>query len=228
MQADHWLILEGALTTVVLSLCAFLLAIVMGFAGAAAKLSRRRALQWIANFYTFMVRGIPDLVLLLLFFYGGGFLIQQIYSSIGIESTYYANSFGLGVLALGFVYGAAMTDTFRAALAAIPRGQFDAAWAFGMGRRMTFFRITLPQMMRYALPGITNNWILLVKATALVSLMGLHDMTNLTPQVVESTGSPLHYLLVTAVLYLMYASITVYLLNFFNARYSLGSQPRRL
>ena len=121
-----------------------------------------------------------------------------------------------------------MTETFRGAILSIPRGQMEAAWAFGMGSTQTFVRITLPQMVRYALPGFTNNWLVLIKATALVSLIGLHDMTYLAKQASAATREPFIFLLFAAALYLVFTSLSLWALKRLNARYSLGTEKVQL
>ena len=132
------------------------------------------------------------------------------------------------MLTIGFIYGAFMTETFRGAILSIPKGQMEAAWAFGMGRLQTFVRITAPQMVRYALPGFTNNWLVLIKATALVSLIGLQEMTYLAKQASAATRSPFEFFLFTAGLFLIYTSVSLFVLRKLNARYSLGTQRGQL
>eukprot|EP01041_Mallomonas_annulata_P015819 gene15819-33372_t len=171
---DYYLaILNGAVLTVGVSLAALVGSIVLGLAGAAAKLSGRPVLVVLATVYTTLIRGVPELVLMLLVFYGGTIGLNNLLERLGSEATVDINPFFAGVLTIGFIYGAYMTETFRGAILSIPKGQMEAAWAFGMGPVRTFMRITAPQMVRYALPGFTNNWLVLIKATALVSLIGL-------------------------------------------------------
>ena len=107
---------------------------------------------------------------------------------------------------------------------AIPRGQFEAAAAFGMAPRQTFLRITAPQMIRYALPGFTNNWLVLIKSTALVSLIGLQEMTYLAKQASAATRSPFAYLLFAGALFLIFTWASLVVLRKLNARYSLGTK----
>lgn len=228
MQSYYWLILQGALLTVGVSLCALVVSVLLGLLGAVAKLSSRPIPRAIATVYTTIIRGIPELVLMLLVFYGGTIGINNLLEWMGSESTVDIEPFAAGVLTLGFIYGAYMTETFRGAMMSVPNGQMEAAWAFGMGRFQTFVRITLPQMVRYALPGFTNNWLVLIKATALVSLIGLHDMTYLAKQASAATRSPFEFFLFTAALFLVYSSISLYVLNKLNDRYSLGSQRGHL
>ncbi|MGN1057701.1 MAG: ABC transporter permease [Comamonas sp.] len=221
-------IFQGALLTVAVSVASLLVSTLLGLLGATAKLSDKRWLAGLGTLYTTVVRGIPELVLMLLVFYGAAIGINSFFESIGSDMVWDINPFIAGVATLGFIYGAYMTETFRAAILAVPRGQIEAAQAFGMGALQTFIRITLPQMVRYALPGYTNNWLVLIKATALVSLIGLHDMTYLAKQASAATREPFIFLLFAAGLYLVFTSASLWVLKRLNARYSLGTQKVQL
>ena len=221
-------ILNGALLTVSVSIASLVVAVVLGLLGAAAKLSGRRALVVLATAYTTVIRGVPELVLMLLVFYGGSIGINKLLELSGTGGTLDINPFAAGVLTLGFIYGAYMTETFRGAILAIPRGQLEAATAFGMSSLQVFLRITAPQMVRYALPGFTNNWLVLIKATALVSLIGLHEMTYLAKQASAATRSPFAFFLFTAALFLLYTWLSLQVLHRLHARYSLGTRRGEL
>lgn len=222
MSGYYASILQGALLTVGVSLAALAVAVLLGLVGAAAKLSGRPLLTALATAYTTVVRGVPELVLMLLIFYGGTIGLNHLLELAGSKATVDINPFAAGVLTIGFIYGAYMTETFRGAILAIPKGQSEAAWAFGMGRLRTFMRITLPQMVRYALPGFTNNWLVLIKTTALVSLIGLHEMTYLAKQASAATREPFTFYLFAAGLFLLYTSVLLLALRWLERRYSLG------
>ena len=222
MSGYYASILQGALLTVGVSLAALALAVLLGLVGAAAKLSGHPLLAALATAYTTVVRGVPELVLMLLIFYGGTIGLNHLLELAGSKATVDINPFAAGVLTIGFIYGAYMTETFRGAILAIPKGQSEAAWAFGMGRLRTFMRITLPQMVRYALPGFTNNWLVLIKTTALVSLIGLHEMTYLAKQASAATREPFTFYLFAAGLFLLYTSVLLLALRWLERRYSLG------
>lgn len=222
MSGYYLSILQGALLTVGVSLAALGVAILLGLMGAAAKLSGRPVLVAVATVYTTVIRGVPELVLMLLIFYGGTIGLNHLMESLGSRETVDINPFLAGVITIGFIYGAYMTETFRGAILSIPKGQMEAAWAFGMGRVRTFWRITLPQMVRYALPGFTNNWLVLIKATALVSLIGLQDMTYLAKQASAASREPFTFFVFVAVLFLLYTSASLWVLRRVERRYSLG------
>ncbi|MEY4346033.1 MAG: hypothetical protein RL032_1865 [Pseudomonadota bacterium] len=228
MNSYYTAILQGSLLTVGVSLCALVVSIVLGLIGAAAKLSGRPVLVGLATAYTTVIRGVPDLVVMLLVFYGGTIGINHALELMGSKSTIDINPFFAGVLTIGFIYGAYMTETFRGAILAIPKGQMEAAWAFGMGRTQAFLRVTAPQMVRYALPSFTNNWLVLIKATALVSLIGLKEMTYLAKQASAATRSPFVFFLFTAALFLVYTSVSLYAMRKLNARYSMGAKRGQL
>lgn len=222
MSGYYASILQGALLTVGVSLAALLVSVLLGLVGAAAKLSGRPVLVALATVYTTLVRGVPELVLMLLIFYGGTIGLNHLLEALGSPSTVDINPFLAGVLTIGFIYGAYMTETFRGAILSIPKGQMEAAWAFGMGRMRTFLRITAPQMVRYALPGFTNNWLVLIKATALISLIGLQEMTYLAKQASSATREPFTFFLFAAGLFLVYTSVSLWALRKLERRFSLG------
>jgi len=224
LNAYYWSILQGSLLTVGVSLGALVVSVLLGLLGAAAKLSANRALVTAATVYSSVIRGIPELVLMLLVFYGGSIGINTLLEMTGAGITLDIEPFTAGVLTLGFIYGAYMTETFRGAILSIPRGQMEAALAYGMSPAQGFLRITLPQMVRYALPGFTNNWLVLIKATALVSLIGLQEMTYLAKQASAATRSPFAFFLFTGALFLLYTWVSLTVLKRVNARYSLGTQ----
>ncbi len=228
MSDYYWSILNGALLTVAVSLAALAVSVVLGLMGAVAKLSGNKPLVVLATVYTTIIRGIPELVLMLLVFYGGSIGINALLEMSGTGITLDIEPFSAGVLTLGFIYGAYMTETFRGAILSIPHGQFEAAAAFGMRPVQAFVRITLPQMVRYALPGFTNNWLVLIKATALVSLIGLQEMTYLAKQASAATRSPFAFFLFTGALFLLYTWVSLSVLRRLHARYSLGTRRGEL
>jgi arginine/ornithine transport system permease protein len=217
-------ILQGSLISVSVALTSLALAVVLGLLTAAARLSKHRPSVLIATCYATVMRGIPELVLMLLVFYGGTMGLNHLLQIMGSTASVDINPFMAGVLTLGMVYGAYMSETFRGAILAIPAGQAEAAQAFGMGRQQIFMRIILPQMVRYALPGFSNNWLVLIKSTALVSLIGLHDMTYLAKQASAATRQPFVFMLFTGLLFLLFTSLSLWGLRKLNHRYSLGSR----
>ncbi|MGD8494183.1 MAG: ABC transporter permease subunit, partial [Desulfobacterales bacterium] len=169
------LILKGFLLTVEVALLSLLIAVLLGLIGAVAKLSKSRIAKAIAGTYTTIIRGIPDLVLMTLIFFGGQILVNNIGEKLGWDYID-VDPFIAGTLTIGFIFGAYFAESFRGGILAVARGEIEAGYAFGMTPFQVFFRITLPAMVRHALPGIGNNWLVMVKTTALVSVIGLQDM----------------------------------------------------
>jgi arginine/ornithine transport system permease protein len=215
-------ILEGTLLTIEVSLASLAISMFLGILGALAKLSPSRPLQLAAQTYTTIIRGIPDLVLMLLVFFGGQVFINQVAPLLGYGDYIDINPFMAGVSTIGFIFGAYMTETFRGAILAVPRGQIEAAYAYGMRRSQTFFRILLPQMIRHAIPGFGNNWLVLVKTTALVSIIGLDDMVRKAALAAGATRMPFTFYIVVAINYLIITSISVTALKWLEDHYSVG------
>ncbi len=215
-------ILQGTFLTIELCLVSLVISMALGIITALAKLSRVRAANLIANAYTTIIRGIPDLVLMLLLFYGGQVFINQVGPMLGYDAYIDINPFMAGVSTIGFIFGAYMAETFRGAILAVPEGQLEAGYAYGMTRPKVFIRILLPQMVRHAIPGFGNNWLVLMKTTALVSIIGLKDMVRMAGLAAGATRMPFTFYLVVAFNYLMLTSVSILILNRLNKRYSVG------
>lgn len=210
--------------TVQLALSSLILSVMLGLIGASAKLSNSRIARGIATAYTTLVRGVPDLVLMMLVFYGGQHLVNDLGSATGWWVYVEINQFIAGIVSIGFVFGAYMTETFRGAILAIPRGQIEAGISCGMTTLTIFRRITWPQMVRHALPGFANNWLVLVKATALVSVIGLHDLVWNAFTAGRSVREPFTFMFVVLVIYLVLTAISDVGLRWIDRRYSAGVQ----
>jgi histidine transport system permease protein/arginine/ornithine transport system permease protein len=216
------LLFEGTVVTVQLAIGSLILAVLLGLIGATAKLSTNRLWQKLAGLYTTLVRGVPDLVLMMLLFYGGQQLLNDFGEVTGWWDYLEINQFTAGVFSIGFVFGAYMTETFRGAILAIPRGQIEAGIACGMTNIKIFLRITWPQMVRYALPSFTNNWLVLVKATALVSVIGLHDLVWNASTAGRSVREPFTFMFAVLIIYLMITAISDVGLRWMERKYSAG------
>ncbi len=214
-------ILGGLWVTLFVAAASLAVACVFGLAGALAKLSSSRALRLAADTYTTLIRGLPELVLMLLVFYGGQILINKLAEAQGWD---YIDvpPLAAGVLTIGFVFGAYLTETCRGALLAVPKGQLEAAAAFGMKRGQLLRRILLPQMVRHAIPGFANNWLVMVKATALISIIGLDDMMHRAGLAAAATREPFTFYLLIGGLYLAVTTVSIVLLSRLEKRFSLG------
>ncbi len=214
--------MKGTLVTLEISIFSLAISMLLGIIGALFKLSNSKPLQVTAQTYTTLIRGIPDLVLMLLIFFGGQVFVNQLALMVGYEEYIDINPYIAGVSTLGFIYGAYMTETFRGAILAVPKGQIEAGHAYGMSSLKVFVRILLPQMIRHAIPGFGNNWLVLVKATALVSIIGLEDMVRQASVAAGSTRKPFTFYVVVAITYLIITSISVNILKWLENRYSMG------
>lgn len=215
-------ILDGVWLTLQLALLSMAVAISLGLIGAACRLSPIKWLAWLGDAYATVIRGIPDLVLILLIFYGGQDLVNRVATLLEYDGYIDINPFIAGVGTLGFIYGAYLSETFRGAFMAIPKGQGEAGMAYGMSPLRVFLRILVPQMIRLAIPGFTNNWLVLVKATALISLVGLQDMMARAKSAGDATREPFTYILLAAAMYLVITSVSLFVLRHFERRYSVG------
>ena len=188
---------NGTWLTVQTAVCALVIGLILGIAGATAKLSSSYALRFLAGFLTTVIRGIPELLVLFFVYFGGTLLLTALWGS-------YAeiNAFIAGAFALGLLFAAYATEVLRGAVLAIPRGQFEAAQAFGFRPWQTFWYIMLPQTIRHGLPGLSNLWLVLLKDTALISLIGEADIMRVAQNITSLTRQPFTFYLSAAVLYL--------------------------
>ena len=206
LQGYGWMLWAGLKVTLMVGVCSLVLAIIMGLLGAWGKLSRSKAAIVAANTYTTVIRGVPELLLLLIIFYGTPTLVQNVAANLGYDILLDFNPFIAGVLTLGFIYGAFATEVFRGAFLAVPKGQTEAARAIGMSPMLAFRRILLPQIWRYALPGLGNVWMVLIKATALVSVIQLDELMRMAFIAMGATKLPFSFFFIAA---LMYLGITI-------------------
>lgn len=218
----RWLLLEGLGLTIMVALGSLCLAVLFGLLGAWAKLSKNRAAQTAANGYTTIIRGIPDLVLMLILFFGGQQFLIDIGEKTGLWGYVEVDAFTAGVCTIGFIFGAYMTETFRGAILAIPRGQIEAGIACGMSKSLIFRRIIWPQMVRYALPSFTNNWLVLIKTTALVSVLGLQELVYIANAVGRKFREPFTFNFLILAVFLLITAISQYGLRRLENKYSAG------
>ena len=214
-------LLEGAGLTLAMAFGSLAVALVLGLAGAAAKLSRRPLLRGAAQVYTTLIRGVPDLVMMLLVFYGGQVLVNQVAERLGMEYVD-VNPFVAGVGTIGFMFGAYFTEIFRGAVLAVPPGQREAAQAFGMSPWQVMWRVVGPQMLRHALPPLSNTWLVMIKSTAIVSLIGLSDLMQRAATASGSTREPFLFYGAAALMYLAFTSFSELLFAWAARRLAIG------
>ncbi|MFP3517574.1 ABC transporter permease [Pseudomonas sp. SIMBA_077] len=221
LQGFGPLLLEGTWMTLKLSVLSLALSVLLGLLGASAKLSHLTLLRLPAQLYTTLIRGVPDLVLMLLIFYSLQTWLTEFTDAMDWDYIE-INPFSAGVITLGFIYGAYFTETFRGAILSVPRGQTEAATAFGLKRWQQFRFVVFPQMMRFALPGIGNNWMVMLKATALVSIIGLADLVKAAQDAGKSTYQLFYFLVIAALIYLAITSASNVILRRLERRYAAG------
>jgi octopine/nopaline transport system permease protein len=198
---------RGAMWTILLATVAFALGVVIGAFGAAAKLSPLPPLRWLGEGYTTVIRGVPDLLVIYLLFFGGNQAVMSIARSVfGYDGYIELNAFTIGAVALSLVSGAYATEVIRGAVLTVPTGQLEAARACGMSGWLLFRRILVPQVARYALPGLGNVWQLTLKDTSLISIVGLVEIMRSASIASGSTQKPFVFYLAAACLYLLLTS----------------------
>ncbi len=209
-----WLTIRLALTTLPFGLLA-------GFLLALAKQSPEPSLRAAANIYTTIFRGVPELVTLFIIYYGGQMALGAF---IGLFSDTYVevSGFVAGVIALGIVFSAFSSEVFLSAFRGIPQGQYEGAAALGLTRGQTLRKVVMPQLFRLALPGLSNLWLVLLKDTALVSIIALDDLLRKTSVAVGNTKEPFFFYMVACLLYLVLSLTSSAGLTALNTRFSRG------
>ena len=189
--------------TLAVSVCAFFAGLLFGTMGAAAKIGGGPVLRGVAGVYTTVLRGIPDLLVIYLFYFGGSAVMTQMAAFLGGSGFFGLNGFAVGVLAVGIVSGAYQTEVLRGAYRAISRGEIEAARVAGMSPLLMVRRITGPLALRTALPGMGNVWQMVLKESALISVTGLTDLMRQTEIAAGSTRQPFLFYAAAGCLYLV-------------------------
>lgn len=198
----------GTATTLALALATLPFGLAMGLAAALAKDSKRAWLRGLSEIYTTLFRGLPELLTLLLIYYGSQILTQNLASASGLPIELNLSPFWAGVIALSLVFGAYSSEVLLAALHGVDRGQIEAAKSFGMSPALVFRRVMAPQMFRMALPGLGNNWLSLLKDTSLVSVIALGDLLRMASVAVERTRRPFEFYAAACAIYLLMTAVS--------------------
>ncbi|MHC5306952.1 ABC transporter permease [Bartonella sp. LJL80] len=200
--------LAGAGVTLSLALCCLPLGLPLGLISALMIQSDIAILRVIATFFSSIFRSLPELLTLFLVYHGLQTLVIYIMAYFDIQAEFSINAFFAGVLALGMVFAAFSSEVWLGAFKVLDRGQYEAAKALSLSRSTTFFRIILPQLTRNALPGLSNNWLTLLKDTSLVSTISLVDIMRQTNLAVAATKQPMLFYLVACLLYLLFSAVS--------------------
>jgi len=202
------LLLAGTWMTIQLALCALPLGLLLGLAGALAKTSPNKPLKWLGSSYSTIVRGVPELLWVLLIYYGTVNSMRALGSVFG-NPDLELNPFAAGVIALGLCFGAYATEVFRGAILAVPRGHREAGLALGLSRGRILWRLILPQMWRVALPGLGNLFMILMKDTALVSVIQLNEIMRIADIAKSSTKLPFTFFFTAGLIYLALTTLAM-------------------
>jgi octopine/nopaline transport system permease protein len=205
--------LIAAAMTFAVAIAAMMVGAVFGAIGAAAKLSSSTVARGIADAYTTILRGVPDLLVIYLFYFGGSAALTAVGHYLGAEGFVGLPTFLTGALAVGIVSGAYQTEVIRAAYLAVPKGEIEAAKAFGMSRWLLSRRIVLPQVIRFALPGMGNVWQAVLKETALISVTGLIELLRESQIGAGSTRQPFAFYMTAAAIYLVFTAVSTWAFN---------------
>ena len=186
------------------------------------KLSKIKFLNFIANFYTTVIRGVPELLVIYLFFFGGSSAIMFVASVFGYNGYIEINAFITGAFSIGIISGAYSTEVFRGALQSIDKGQLEASKVLGFNKVIRFYKIILPQMLRLSIPNLSNVWQITLKDTSLISVTGLVEIMRQSYIAAGSTRDPLLFYSVAAGLYLTLTFLSMKIINKMEVRFNRG------
>ncbi len=212
----------ATLMTIAVSVTAMFIGFLFALIFTPLKLSKNRFLNFIANSYTTIIRGVPELLVIYLFFFGGTGAVMFVASIFGYNEYIEINAFITGAFAIGIISGAYSTEVFRGAIQSIDRGQFEAANVLGLNKFGKFFKIILPQTLRLAIPNLSNVWQITLKDTSLISVTGLVEIMRQSYIAAGSTRDPLFFYSFAAVLYLLLTYLSMKLINKLELKYNRG------
>ncbi len=201
-------IARGVWITVTLALCALPLGLLAGFFIALAKNSDEPTLKMAANIYTTIFRGLPELLTLFLVFFGLQIAIKEGMALLGFDLVVEINSFAAGTIALSLVFSSYASEVFLSAFRGIPDGQYEGGFALGLSKGQTMRLVVLPQLIRLALPALGNLWLVLLKETALVSVIGLSDVLRWSGVAARVEKEPFLFFGLACLIYLVLSIIS--------------------
>ncbi len=212
----------ATLMTIAVAITAMIIGFFFALIFTPLKLSKNRFLNLIANFYTTLIRGVPELLVIYLFFFGGSAAVMLVASIFGYGEYIEINAFITGAFSIGIISGAYSTEVFRGAIQSLDKGQFEAADVLGLTKFDKFFKIILPQTLRLAIPNLSNVWQITLKDTSLISVTGLVEIMRQSYVAAGSTRDPLFFYCFAAVLYLLLTFLSMKLINRLEVKYSRG------
>jgi octopine/nopaline transport system permease protein len=212
----------ATLMTIAVSLTAMIIGFLFALIFTPLKLSKNKFYNLIGNSYTTVIRGVPELLVIYLFFFGGSGAVMYVASIFGYNEYIEINAFITGSCAIGIISGAYSTEVFRGAILSIDKGQFEASKVLGLNKYIYFIKVIMPQMLRLALPNISNVWQITLKDTSLISVTGLVEIMRQSYIAAGSTRDPLFFYSFAAVLYLLLTYLSMKFLNSLEKKYSRG------
>ena len=212
----------ATLMTIAVSITAMLIGFLFALIFTPLKLSKNKFLNFIGNSYTTVIRGVPELLVIYLFFFVGSGAVRFVAAMFGYNDYIEINAFITGSFAIGIISGAYSTEVFRGAIQSIDKGQFEASQVLGLKRFVYFFRVIMPQMLRLAIPNLSNVWQITLKDTSLISVTGLVEIMRQSYIAAGSTRDPLFFYSFAAVLYLTLTFLSMKLINRLEIKYSRG------
>lgn len=228
LDAPGWggALLRGFAQSIQLAAGGYALGLAIGVVGASAKLYGGRVIRDLAEIYTMVIRAVPELVLMLLFYYVGTDLMNRAAQALGY-SGFDVNGLLAGILVIGLVQGGYATEVIRGAIKAVPPGQIEAAQAFGMSPLKVMRRVTLPAMTPHALPGMANLWMIATKDTALLAVIGFSELTLVTRQAAGATRAYFLFFFAAGALYLLLTLVSNVILRWYERRARRGMVAAR-
>ena len=215
-------LLIATMMTIAVSITAMIIGFLFALIFTPLKLSKSKFLNLIGNSYTTVIRGVPELLVIYLFFFGGSGAVMYVASIFGYNEYIEINAFITGSFAIGIISGAYSTEVFRGAIQSIDKGQFEASKVLGLKKPVHFFKVIMPQMLRLAIPNLSNVWQITLKDTSLISVTGLVEIMRQSYIAAGSTRDPLFFYSFAAVLYLLLTFISMKLINRLEVKYSRG------
>ena len=215
-------LLIATLMTLAVSIAAMFIGFIFALIFTPLKLSKNKFLNIVANFYTTVIRGVPELLVIYLFFFGGSSAIMFVASVFGYNEYIEINAFITGAFSIGIISGAYSTEVFRGAIQSIDKGQFEASNVLGFNKVTRFYKIILPQMLRLSIPNLSNVWQITLKDTSLISVTGLVEIMRQSYIAAGSTRDPLLFYTVAAVLYLILTFLSMKIINKMEVKYNKG------
>lgn len=216
----------GVKVTITLALATLPVGLIIGFLIALAAQSSEKSLRLAAGIYTTIFRGLPELLTLFIVYYGMQMLLQTVAGSLGFSGPIEINAFVAGMIALAVVFSSYSSEVLLSAFKAIPKGQYEAGDSLGLRRSRTMLLIVLPQLVRIALPGMTNLWMILLKDTSYVSIIGLTDILRQTGVAARVSKEAFFFYGLACLLFLVLAVLSSVGLGYID-RWSRKSEAKR-